>query len=322
MLASVEQGRFLRNPCNKIRLISFLAEALQTAGHVVKHAENDADLLIVQTAIDMSPCGEHITVVGNDTDLLVLFIHHVKSVNNIHVLHPSGNKKCEEVYNIRCVQDYFKDAKNTILFAHAVSGCDTTSAIFGKGKITSLNLLMSDEDLRATVQVFYQQQSSYDVILSAGLKFLFKLYGSKDDVNDLNLLRFYMYHRKSAVQPAHRMFSLARLPPTDDSAAQHIYRTYYQVQTWLGQSLSPLDWGWKIVNGKMIPVSGLLPSAPANLIKLISCHCKKGCTKNCSCQRAAFKCSPMCGYCKEVNCKNSEQTNDDTEGYGVLQEDF
>ncbi|KAF4526696.1 hypothetical protein B566_EDAN015334 [Ephemera danica] len=64
MLVTIEQERFLKNSCNKNRLILFLAEALKTAGHVVKHAESDADLLIVQTAIEKSSHREHVTVVG------------------------------------------------------------------------------------------------------------------------------------------------------------------------------------------------------------------------------------------------------------------
>ena len=38
---------------------------------------------------------------------------------------------------------------------------------------------------------------------------------------------------------------IAILPPTKKAALQHFKRVYLQVQQWLGEKLSPNEWGWK-----------------------------------------------------------------------------
>lgn len=39
-----------------------------------KQAVEDADILIITTALEMAPSNEHVTVVGEDIDLLVILI--------------------------------------------------------------------------------------------------------------------------------------------------------------------------------------------------------------------------------------------------------
>jgi len=45
------QGKFLSNTENKKRIITMLSEKFLTSGSLVHQAEDDADLLIVNTAI-------------------------------------------------------------------------------------------------------------------------------------------------------------------------------------------------------------------------------------------------------------------------------
>uniref|UniRef100_A0A8D8RS01 Uncharacterized protein n=1 Tax=Cacopsylla melanoneura TaxID=428564 RepID=A0A8D8RS01_9HEMI len=76
---------------------------------------------------------------------------------------------------------------------------------------------------------------------------------------------------------------LARLPPTEEAAAQHSYRTFHQVQKWLGVNLEPTNWGWKSSHQGLIPVMSTKEPAPLTLLKFLSCSCKKGCTgRNCT----------------------------------------
>ncbi len=57
---------------NKSRFINHLAEQLSNSGLSVKQATDDADLLIIQKAINQSLKGSKTVVVGEDVDLLVL----------------------------------------------------------------------------------------------------------------------------------------------------------------------------------------------------------------------------------------------------------
>ena len=79
------------------------------------------------------------TVVADDTDILVLLVHHLRpAMANIYLLMQptSGKNKGPRIINIREVQQHkCSVATKHILAIHALSGCDTTSALYGHGKV-------------------------------------------------------------------------------------------------------------------------------------------------------------------------------------------
>ena len=49
------------------------------------------------------------------------------------------------------------------------------------------------------------------------------------------------------------------------------------------------------------------PAAPAELLDIISCSCKKLCnTKRCTCRQHGLHCSDVCTDCRGTSCSNSE----------------
>lgn len=58
----------------------------------------------------------------------------------------------------------------------------------------------------------------------------------------LNDLR-YLHFSKAKVKTN---FAFETLPPTEGAMKEHAFQTYYQLQLWLGNSLNPTDWGWKV----------------------------------------------------------------------------
>ncbi|PFX20787.1 hypothetical protein AWC38_SpisGene14755 [Stylophora pistillata] len=75
MSVTMKKDNFLSNSKNKQCFLLMLSEALQNVGCVTQHANGDADLLIVQTAIESARTRTTI-LVGDDTDLLVLLCYH------------------------------------------------------------------------------------------------------------------------------------------------------------------------------------------------------------------------------------------------------
>ena len=67
----IKKEKFLANRENKQRFISILSKELEKAGCCCFHAKEDADLMIVKTALNSSNKTETI-LIGEDTDLLVL----------------------------------------------------------------------------------------------------------------------------------------------------------------------------------------------------------------------------------------------------------
>jgi len=59
----------------------------------------------------------------------------------------------------------------------------------------------------------------------------------------LNRLRCTIFAAK--IRNVRNKVDLASLPPTDDAAKFHLYRCYYQVQTWLRNELEPTEWWWR-----------------------------------------------------------------------------
>ena len=78
MSLSVTKEAFLSDPKNKQRFIDFLGTKLTNQGCQVFYDKADADLLIVQKTIE-SATSMGTVLIGEDTDLLVLLIHHTPS---------------------------------------------------------------------------------------------------------------------------------------------------------------------------------------------------------------------------------------------------
>jgi hypothetical protein len=111
---------------------------------------------------------------------------------------------------------------------------------------------------------------------------------------------------KKAIQPK-------SLPPTSAAAKFHSQRVYHQVQAWKKVGLDAEEWGWKIVDGRMIPVQTTQDVAPRELLEFVRCQCKSGCsTKHCGCKKTGIPCTTACGECKGV-CENMGGGDDGTE---------
>ena len=78
-----------------------------------------------------------IVVVAGDADILVLLMFHWKEGMNIYMPAETPNKKdvdCQFWKIGNLVKEAGEVATSHILFVHAWSGCDFTSAIYGQGE--------------------------------------------------------------------------------------------------------------------------------------------------------------------------------------------
>ena len=151
---------------------------------------------------------------------------------------------------------------------------------------------------------FTRNTSSPQEIAEAGEIFLLALYGHSK-FHSLNKCRHILYKRIVAKTPVNGNIRFASLPPTFEASKQHFYRVYLQVQDWMGNSLPPQQWGWKLHEGILVPVESDLPPAPQRLMNIVSCGCKSGCGHSCGCRKAGMVCSEICVECAGVSCGNS-----------------
>ena len=117
---------------------------------------------------------------------------------------------------------------------HCLTGCDSVSAFYGKGKKKALSLLLKDNTLCSAFKDLGEQFNITPDMVIALQKFVCKLYG-QNDAETVNKARFNMFRlaRKSEMA----------MPPNKDSLTQHIKRANYQA----GMFLLPLFKHYSII---------------------------------------------------------------------------
>ena len=102
MMITSKKDEFLNNKANKQRFIHYLSDNLERAGCRVDHAKDDADVLIVLTAVASARHKETV-LIGDDTDLLVLLLHHA-DMDAHEVFLKSEPKKSAQQNKIWCIR--------------------------------------------------------------------------------------------------------------------------------------------------------------------------------------------------------------------------
>ena len=136
------------------------------------------------------------------------------------------SKKGQRCWNIAATRHHLGvSVYSSILFAHALLGCDTTSRLHGIGKSKAVSKLKDDIFSRQAA-VFMKSNSNMEDVMKAGNHALVSIYnGDKDETLDkLRLRKFYEKTTSStaAVEPH-------VLPPTSATAKYHSLCVYQQV---------------------------------------------------------------------------------------------
>ena len=146
----------------------------------VLRAKGDADNLIVRTAMECS-AANRTTIIGEDADLLVLLICHHAQLHRKPIFFRSdkhtGTKK--RVWYIQWLkQNLGPEACQLLPFVHALSGCDTTSRLFGLGKGVPLKKI-TDAKFKQQGHIFCSAGHHQDTTVAAGEKALVCLYNGR-----------------------------------------------------------------------------------------------------------------------------------------------
>lgn len=306
MILTSTKKVFIGNEKNKKRFIEYLKKNLLDAGIQVLQAKEDADTTIVREALKNAENYDSCIVIGEDVDLLVLLIGLGFSYNNVYLLKPGKSAKQNTYYSSKSLNANFP--AELILVLHGFTGCDTTSAMYFKGKNDACKLLEKHQILQNVVETFLLPNQDKEKIIKQGEIFIKYIYGNQNNEDSLNECRYQCFVKSAT----NIKFDLRKLPPTSEGAKLHSLRVYLQVQTWQGQELNPEEWGW------FRSKSGLLPltlekedqALPDDILNMISCKCKKGCTAKCSCRKSGFKCSLLCSICNGKDCENSAEIDE------------
>lgn len=312
---------FLSNVENKQTLINLISERMRGRGCHVIQAEGDADVDIVKAAVSMSSY-KSTSLIGEDTDLLVLLLHHASTSDGNKLYFRSDKGSSTAVYDIKVMKQLLgDDICRSLLFLHAFTGCDTTSRVFGIGKKSALHKVMKgDSVLKSSAKVFSSPKNDTAVIEDAGCKAMIALFSGKPGDN-LSAMRYSSLCKK--VGSAKTFVTPERLPPTSSATKYHALRSYLQVMLWMdkGGAMDTTEWGWESQSNSLVPVMMDTAPAPEALLKMIHCNCTGGCsTLRCSCRKHGLNCSRVCGPCQEGHCDNmdEEAVSDDEDDHSEL----
>lgn len=190
-------------------LATRLTENSYTVVHV--HASDDADVKIVQTAVEYAK-SKTVTVIGEDTDLLVLLCFHVdlKSYMIYFRTEPKQTTKRMRIWNIqKTKQDMGEQMCSLLPFIHAISGCDTTFRMFGIGMGAAYKKFKSSVYIQDLAQKIMTYSSKEDVV-QAGEEIVACLYGGVEN-KGLDLLRYRKFASK--VVTGNMYVQVQTLPP-------------------------------------------------------------------------------------------------------------
>ncbi len=181
MKLTMKKTSFLANSANKQNFIKMLGHHLENSKKcTVYYASGDADLLIVQKAVESASLMDT-ALVGEDSDLLILLCYHASldSHNIFFRPEPKKTAKKPRVWDIKDVKEQLgPEVCRNILFLHAVLGCDTTSQLYGIGigKGASLKEFKTSQHFREQAAVFDKESASPEEIFAAGEQALVAMY--------------------------------------------------------------------------------------------------------------------------------------------------
>ncbi|GBN05688.1 hypothetical protein AVEN_107845-1 [Araneus ventricosus] len=137
-------------------------------------ATDDADVHIVKTGIETyEKIKKQVYVIGQDVDIFVLLIALTPIYIDILMLKEDMGKVKDRFYSSKDLQNSnlvieCTHKKKSIFCVHAISGCDTTSGFYGKGKLQAVQLFNLSKYLQDIPEIFNNPKSTYTEIERAG----------------------------------------------------------------------------------------------------------------------------------------------------------
>ena len=213
-----------------------------------------------------------------DSDMFFLLLHFASSISST-LLFDTGVGNMKRLINVSKVsEDFGQEYCTALLTLHAYTGCDTTSAFKGIGKVKPMKVFDKNKGLTVC---FSKLGMSWDVnkeMIQDLEAFTCTLYGYPR-YKSIDALRHDMLKRKcngnSKLDPS-KAIDLASLPPCGKTLLQHIRRSNLQSGVWrraLENFLEVPDvtnHGWVVVDGILEPLwceGDLLPDELVDLLE-------------------------------------------------------
>ena len=197
--------------------------------HAANCAENGHKNILIRT-------------VDSDVVLLAIAFFHKLSAEKLFVSFGTGkNFKIILAHEIAEILGHHKF--QALLFFHAITGCETTSSFYGKGKKMAWEARKSYEDTKsAFIYLSSKPKNIPPDIFNKIEKYVITLYSKTCTSNTCNEAQRILFTSGRTVE---------NIPPTSDALRQHALKAAFQSGYVWYQCLSkspylpnPEDWGW------------------------------------------------------------------------------
>ena len=221
----------------------------------------EADTRMVLHAKHASESSSKILISSPDTDVFVICLG-MQHIINANLFFLTGVKNSRRIIDITTVSENVYTSLNqceaskdlildSLIGLHSFTGCDTTSAFAGKGKVKPLNLMMKDIRYVKAFAELGRTVNIDDKITDELKRFVCHLYGWKE-TKSLQDVRYKMYCQSGG------KLSCEKLPPCDDVLELHIKRANYQAFIWRQSLLAQQQQDGLIGNGWLSNEDGSL----------------------------------------------------------------
>ena len=194
------------------------------------------------------------TVDSDVVSIAVGLFHELVGVRVLWIEYGTGKTlKCLPIHEI--ANGLGAINSRAIPFFHSISGCDTTSAVAGKGKASFYRTWSM---LPEVTETFIKLGNVKDVkdISEQDIrwieKFFVTLYSATLNIEEVNVV--------SRMQFTQGSRALENIPPTLSCLQKHILRASLQATYWSNglvkqrPHLDPLEWGWRKLGDSVVPV--------------------------------------------------------------------
>ena len=147
-----------------------------------------------------------IRIITVDSDIAILALYYQQQLSVKFFLEYGTGQKTQ-IFDISSYQPIFKNLPASLPGLHALSGCDSTSAFNGIGKIKCLKVLESDERFIDAVSLLGEEFLLSATIIEILEEYVCELYGVRK-VTDMNKARYKLFTNRTKLPEPQK------LPPT------------------------------------------------------------------------------------------------------------
>jgi hypothetical protein len=277
--------------------------------------QEEADTLMILHAVEVAGKGLDVHIYSQDTDVLLLALRRVPKLGTKPAV-IMGTREHRRKVMLKPIYDKLgPDKASALINWHALTGCDTTGHIQGKGKKSCFTAFLdaSPTVLAALTGLGEGAEPSAEVVKGCE-EFLCSLFCPKQlHISKAKNLRWYLFKQQKPNQ------GVDKLPPTQGAWLEHIRRAHVQASVW-SQDLvinpvipDPVTLGWQMQDSKLLPLLTKEAPAPEAVLQLIRCNCGSSniestnkCSRRCSCRQNNLVCTELCNCAGDDKCQNTE----------------